>query len=365
MRVICTPCSASQDPATTPLPAGRRYISARIDSVHEMAARRRIPCLLLSGGRGLVAWDEPIPHEDHHLTADEVPALVSLLARQLEERGIRRVEYYTQAVTDGYAPASHYLEATRMACDHTGVDLQVSTIKDTALGHDAWKHAIELAGEARYVMLADRVEGEARFSRLLARHPDEPLIYYERWLGYKALCEDGLARREAQSIRRLHRAQGHGPSPVRRPPQRREERPDTPTAYGDMAASLVVGEARLSIDNLRRVPEHLRAGARLAMDRLMIDPAGAASDLRRLTESLAFSLLDPSDDPPPEDLRAAIGILEARQIVPGVVADHMHIVRRSGNLAMHPRPGDPPLRPGDVVRSVRAFAVILKWLDIR
>ena len=88
MRIICTYCSASKDPDKGLVPAYKRYISARIVHVQEIAEREGVHFCILSGKFGLVDWNHPLPWYDHLLLAEEVPQLVDMVKHQLNEKGI-------------------------------------------------------------------------------------------------------------------------------------------------------------------------------------------------------------------------------------------------------------------------------------
>ena len=151
MRVFCTYCSASKDPAKGLIPAFKRYISPRIVRVQEMAQREASHFCILSGEFGLVDWDQPLPWYDHLLLSEEVPHLAQQVAAQLIERDIAQVDYYT--VSPQFDPkVIPYLDTIDKACSSVGVELGVHTLEEPKLSSASrnWKQIMELAAEACY-----------------------------------------------------------------------------------------------------------------------------------------------------------------------------------------------------------------------
>jgi len=97
MQTFCTYCSRDKTTTASLLPAWQRYQSSRIADIQRQAESMGIPFCILSGEFGLLDWDQPIPWYDHLLVADEVPQLASLVARQLSEKRILQLDYFTQS----------------------------------------------------------------------------------------------------------------------------------------------------------------------------------------------------------------------------------------------------------------------------
>ena len=195
MRVVCTYCSASKDPAKGLIPAFKRYVSGRIVRVQEIAEREEALFCILSGEFGLVDWNQPPPWYDHLLLPDEVPQLAENVTRQLIERGITRLDYYTQSPKDD-PKLMPYVDAIEKSCKNAKVDLHdfiLDEVKKSSATRN-WKQIMELAADARQVLIADRMKGELEFKKLLTIYPDDRMVFFERGSGYEALGENALAK---------------------------------------------------------------------------------------------------------------------------------------------------------------------------
>lgn len=119
---ICTTCSKRKRrlPAE-PIPAAQRYLSRRIALVIEVARRRQVPVLLLSGRYGLISPRRAIPWYDQPLRANEVPDIAKRLERQLRRLALDTLELWARPPsTPGWRP---YHESLRAACAAAGVRL--------------------------------------------------------------------------------------------------------------------------------------------------------------------------------------------------------------------------------------------------
>jgi tetratricopeptide (TPR) repeat protein len=160
-----------------------------------MAEREGVHLCILSGEFGLVDWDEPIPWYDHLLIADEVPQLAQKVERQIAQKGITRVEYYTVSpqVDPKIVP---YLNVIENACRSAGAELTIYTLDEPKLASTVrnWKRIMEWAAEARQTLIKDEASGAAEFNNLLSLFPDDGMIFFERANGYETLGKLELAK---------------------------------------------------------------------------------------------------------------------------------------------------------------------------
>lgn len=115
MKAICTYCSANKVRDAGLLPAARRYVSGRIDVLHNIAEQQGIHFCILSGEYGLINGDYPLPWYDHLLVPNEIPRLIEVVQQQLQEKNITEIDYYTvsPAVDPNVVP---YLEVIEKGC---------------------------------------------------------------------------------------------------------------------------------------------------------------------------------------------------------------------------------------------------------
>ena len=128
--VYCSYCSARKRPDPDLLPAQARYDSARLREVARLAAADGARLLILSGRFGLLAAGVEIPWYDQRLSADEVPAMATLVAAQLRDERVAVLVWFTVASTvdPGVAP---YCEVMRRAAAAAGVSLSKRIVDDT------------------------------------------------------------------------------------------------------------------------------------------------------------------------------------------------------------------------------------------
>jgi hypothetical protein len=127
MKAICTYCAGPKNTDGRLLPAVHRYVSSRIDQLHELARERGEGFYILSGEYGLLKPDQLIPCYDHLLLADEVEALVPEVVASLAGEGISELVYYT-ADANAVVAVAPYLEVIRLACFQAGIELAVEII---------------------------------------------------------------------------------------------------------------------------------------------------------------------------------------------------------------------------------------------
>jgi hypothetical protein len=126
---LCTTCSKRKRriPAS-PIPAARRYLSARIGLVLRAARLRGLRALILSGRYGLLSPSRRIPWYDQALLPENVEEMASKVERRLRELGVGEVELWARpATTPGWRP---YHDVLRLACAKAGVRLRVVALDE-------------------------------------------------------------------------------------------------------------------------------------------------------------------------------------------------------------------------------------------
>lgn len=142
MQVILTTCTANKRADPGPIPAGARYVGARVDAAASRAARRGWPLLFLSGAHGVVGAADPLEWYDHALRPDEVDGLIPRAAQQLRERGVSEiVALLAPRETAGWAPYWAVLEGAAslagISCTVTLVDAAGAAASASAAGSTA------------------------------------------------------------------------------------------------------------------------------------------------------------------------------------------------------------------------------------
>jgi len=354
MRVICTYCSASKDPAKGLVPAFKRYISPRIVQVQELAERDGVHFCILSGKFGLVDWDHPLPWYDHLLLPEEVQHLADTVTQQLVEKNITRIDYYTRLpkVDPNVSPYANAMEA---ACRSAGVALRSYILEEPKVTSAIrnWKQTMEMAADARQTLITDRPQGEHAFDKLLMIFPDDGMVFFQRASGYETAGDFKLAKADYEAAKRLfplERWQWEAQEALNRIEQ-------------ELAAGGTIAEARRRINGLSKVGARFRRDALVAMDKANTEPASTAAELRRCLEMLVNQLVAQHRLTSTGDLDGNIRALRDRSLVPEIVANHMATIRILGNRAVHRKSGEPSLQPSDVYPSVTAMVAILEWLN--
>lgn len=351
MRVFCTNCSASKDPAKGLVPAFKRYVSSRIVRVQEMAEREGVHFCILSGEFGLVDRDQPLPWYDHLLLPEQVSNLAQKVADQMADKGITRVDYYTVSpqVDPKIVP---YLNVIEKACRVAGAELRGYTLAEPKLSSVSrdWKQIMEWAAEARQVLIVDRARGEAEFAKLLSNFPDDGMIFFERAGGYETLGELGLAKADYERAEQLF--------PLERWQWEAQKALDR--IVKELAVGGTIAEARRRVNALAKMDAQLRREVLAAIVKVSSEPASAAAELRRCLEIVVNCLMGEYRLRPGSNLADNIRDLQAH--VPDLIVNHMHTIRILGNRATHaPSSGEPLIQATDVYPAVTAFVAILEW----
>ena len=195
MKPFCTYCSARKSPEPGAIPAIQRYQSSRIEKVYGAARTLGLPFRILSGEYGLVDPERPIPYYDHLLRPGEVPALAQAVGEQIRTGGITGLVYFTKPLPTNRNLVPYH-DALAIACRDASVSLCVVELEDKEMS--SWKAVMETADKAKLAMISDRGAGEREFLALLARNPNDGMIYFKRGEAYEALGERPLAKADFQ-----------------------------------------------------------------------------------------------------------------------------------------------------------------------
>ncbi len=114
-HLYATYCSAEKRDDEKPLPAIRRYRSARIASVAARAQTDDVRFGILSGSFGLIAPEDPLPWYDHLMTAREVEAMSKRVSITLQQWDITAVRWFS-ATNSADPDVEPYAAAMRTAC---------------------------------------------------------------------------------------------------------------------------------------------------------------------------------------------------------------------------------------------------------
>jgi hypothetical protein len=110
------------------MPARERYIGSHIAIAEQAAEKEKLPLYFLSGMLGLVGADEPLAYYDHVLTHREMPALIGVIARQLQRLDIGTVHLYVKTKPSWRT----YLYALQLAGDEIGATIHIHELPDDA-----------------------------------------------------------------------------------------------------------------------------------------------------------------------------------------------------------------------------------------
>jgi hypothetical protein len=355
VNIVCTYCSASKDPDPGHLPAFRRYISNRIDHVHDIAEHRGAHFCILSGRFGLVDWDEAVPSYDHLLKREEVEDLAGKVSRQLQEKGVSSVEYVTLPAGDD-PHAALYRVALQKACMGTSIEYKEETIDPSDFKGSLWRKIMEEAADAREVLKSDRKTGIAAFAKLVALHPKDGMVYFQRASGYQAIREFDLARSDFETARDLF--------PLER--WKREAERAIETLAREQSWGGTVAEARHRLDALRHIDRDIRGSVVAAVNMMESNLTSSAGELRRCAELVVAGVVrELGITPEGDDLDKRIRLLGNKIGEHSAVVTHLHTARRIGNVASHRTHGDPALQRGDVYASLNALVTVLEWWNSR
>ena len=123
MTVFCTYCSGNKDHSEGEMPAIRRYLSSRINSVFAAAMNLGLGFVIISGEYGILDPCDPIPDYAHLLVLEEVPKHSELVAGQLATLGTDDLVFFTkrESADPNVKP---YCESISRACKKAGVELK-------------------------------------------------------------------------------------------------------------------------------------------------------------------------------------------------------------------------------------------------
>ncbi len=132
MYAFCTYCSKDKSDAPDEIPAIQRYLSARINAVHDAAQRLGLSFFILSGEYGLIPPDQLLPWYDHLLLNTEVPALASRAVEQIARHGVTRLVYFSESFARDPQLVPYHTVLVE-ACSRAGVPIFVVEIDESAL----------------------------------------------------------------------------------------------------------------------------------------------------------------------------------------------------------------------------------------
>ncbi|MEN6478594.1 MAG: DUF4145 domain-containing protein [Anaerolineales bacterium] len=208
-----------------------------------------------------------------------------------------------------------------------------------------------LAEVARQAMLRDRASGEVQFSRLLARYPEDGMVYYERGVAYRELGLYALALADFERAVPLLL--------LRESKQRALDAAEVLRQRLDGGLGGALTNARQRLDRLQRLDLLLTISLLEALEQVDVDPAHAAVLLRDCLDRFLRQAM-PSGKSDHDDWRARLQRLGAR--APQAVMQHAQLVYVLGNLGTHPRP-DQPLTMADAYGSLNGLLSILEWWE--
>ena len=111
------------------IPAIERYTSQRIRSVYASALSVGQRFFILSGKYGLISASHAIPYYEHLLQVHETDVLSQKVAEQLQQAGLRRLYYFTEAV-DNNEKLVPYFNTAQRACQAASVKFVAITLPD-------------------------------------------------------------------------------------------------------------------------------------------------------------------------------------------------------------------------------------------
>lgn len=124
MTVYATYCSASKVKTQSLVPAINLYQSKRIESVFQIAKKNNRQFIILSGKHGLLDPDDKILYYDHLLTSEEVKNHSSLVANQLEKKGITEILFYAGDVNRDINIQT-YIDCISLATEQANISVEV------------------------------------------------------------------------------------------------------------------------------------------------------------------------------------------------------------------------------------------------
>jgi tetratricopeptide (TPR) repeat protein len=190
MAAFCTYCSREKDTTAAPLPAWKRYRSARISKVAELASEGRVRFLILSGRFGLVESNELIPYYDHLLLDGEVQQLAEVVAGQIKEMGIDRITFFADAGRY-LAQVRPYISTIQRACSDAGITLAIEILE--VFDMSDWRSVMAQAERAKKTFVGNQPEGEKAFEILLSSYPSDAMVYFKRGEAWEEVRQLELA----------------------------------------------------------------------------------------------------------------------------------------------------------------------------
>jgi len=352
MKILCTYCSASKDPDKGLIPAFKRYISPRIIYVQELAEKEDVHFCILSGQFGLVDWNHPLPWYDHLLIREEVQDLVKKVVNQIIDKKIDEIHYYTRSPKFDMNLIP-YLNSIEIACEQSSIDLQVFTMEEPRLSATIrnWKLIMEMAAEARQLMIVNREEGEIKFEELLSKYPDDGMIFFQKASAFEALGGYDQAKKNYEIAKTLF--------PLDRWQWEAQE------AINQMEKHLfkgILSDAKNRVQNIDNINPKIKERVLSAIELTEKQPKITGIGLRETLEIIVTGLLI-KHQLEIFNLDRNIEVIKIKEIAPSIIINHMHTVRIIGNRAAHSESLEPPLKPTDIYPSIYSLLAILEWVN--
>ena len=219
-----------------------------------------------------------------------------------------------------------------------------------------WVEAIK----ANQRMVIERFDGTAEFERLLAKHPNDGMLFLERGEAFeylKLLDEAEADYTQAEGCLTSPHWKEVARVALRRVRKTRTQSPSTRHVFSGTQQ----WDAFHRMHGLARVPHDIRKRAVPAIARIAAEPDSAAVDLRWCVEVVVGELEHRfGQGRSSKDLWQRIEDLRHLSTVPNTVVSQMDEVRRFGKQGAHPQGSVPP---SDWVTGLAAFIGVFEWAD--
>ena len=95
MKAYITTCCKNKLLNSEEIPAIKRYISTRINTIHKTSLNEKVPFFILSGKHGLLSPLDNIKWYDKILNEDEVTSMVKIVAEQINKLSVSSIIFFT------------------------------------------------------------------------------------------------------------------------------------------------------------------------------------------------------------------------------------------------------------------------------
>jgi len=125
---FCTYCSKEKRRDEELLAATDRYISQRIQYVHQLALENDAEFLILSGKYGLLKGSDELPYYDQLLGADEVEKMTKIVQSQLESAGVKHLKCFSASPATQPA-VKPYIDVLTNACGAEQIVFEITCLE--------------------------------------------------------------------------------------------------------------------------------------------------------------------------------------------------------------------------------------------